>query len=120
MPTTTQSLDELHGYVKALARKLRVAAFSAKGFAIGIDDFKVADDPGPIPFGGQIGGAPPIGDSALLGCGLLGYKMNAGQAVFHIAESNQDLLTVSRDAFFEGGLGTLIVGAIASAGENRQ
>ena len=43
-PTSAKRFDELDGYVQTLTGELRITAFGAECFAIGVDDFKVADD----------------------------------------------------------------------------
>ncbi len=111
MPATAKSFDELDGKVEALAGELGVAALGGEGFAVGVDDFQVADDAGAITFGGEIGCAACLGDSALLGGRLIGQVTNPCETVLDIAKSDQDLLAITRNAFLEGGLGALVIQA---------
>jgi len=119
LPSATEGFDELHGDVEALAGELGAGSFGRKGLATGVHDFEIADNAGAVTVGGQVGRAPGVGDGALLRSGLLGQIANACEAVLDIAKGEQDLLTIVSRAFFKRGLGALVVGADASAREQR-
>src|SRR5213078_3750778 len=113
-------LDELDGVGETLARELGATALGLKGVAAGVNDFEVTDEAGAIAFGGQVGGAAGIGHGAVLRGGLVRKVMDSREAVFDVAESDEDLLAVFGHSLLVRGLRAMVVGAIAAAGENGQ
>src|SRR2546426_731115 len=104
LPSAAEGFDQLHGGDQALSGELGVGALGLKRVAAGVHDFEITHDTGAIAVGGQLGGAPRVRHRALLSGGLVNQMTNAGQAVFHFAESDEDLLAIARHRFFKGGL----------------
>src|SRR4051812_42779964 len=99
VPAAAEGFDELNGSDEALAGEFSVGAFGLQRLAARIHHLKITDDSGTIPVSRQIRGATGIGHGALLRLGLAVQKVNAGEAVFHFAESDEDTLAIERDGF---------------------
>src|SRR5258708_39095113 len=65
-PAAAEGFDELNGGGEALAGQLGAGALGLQGFAVGVDDFEVANDAGAVAIGGEVGGSARIGHSACL------------------------------------------------------
>src|SRR6266480_3971631 len=104
LPSAAESFDELNGGDQPLAGELGVGALGQKRVAARVHDFEITHDTRTITVGGQLGGATRVGHRALLSGGLVNQMTNAGKAVFHFAESDEDLLAIARHRFFKGGL----------------
>ena len=98
-PSATQGLNQLDRDDQPLARELRASALGLQGFAARIDDFKITDETGAITLGCKVSRASRIGHGSILGDGLVGKVVNACEAVFHLAEGDQNLLPEFGDSF---------------------
>src|SRR5439155_18645281 len=119
-PPAAEGFDELNGNNETLVSELGATALSLEGVAAGVHNFEVTHEAGAIAFRSQFGGATGAGHGAVLRGGLVGEVMNAGEAVFDVAEGHEDLLAVFGHGFLVSGLGAVVVGAISAAGEDRQ
>src|SRR5882672_321068 len=107
MPPAAQRFDQLHAGDLALSGKLRVGALSLQRFAARVHDLEVADDARSIPFRSQFGGSLRILHRPLLRLGLVGQMPDRRQTVFHVSESNENSLAITRDALLKRGLRAL-------------
>src|SRR5262249_1959644 len=119
-PSAAKRFDQLNRRGQALAGDLSATTFGLKGLAVGVHNFEIADDAGPITLRGEFRGPAGIGYSPVLGPGLVGQMANAGQAALYIAERHQHLLAIPRDRFFRRRLGALVVGEVPAPGKDGQ
>src|SRR6266478_2137418 len=98
LPAATESLDDLNGGDQALAGELGAGTLRRKSFAVCVHDFEVTDDAGLKAIGCEVGGSARVDDGAVLGRRLVREMTNGGEAIFHFAKSDKNLLTIARDA----------------------